>query len=586
MARGGTGAVLGTRTIVDPGNNGFQVDRIGIGKVRSLVFVLPGSGSINDIVFCRAMQANTTLVGTWTRVCDWGITKTLLPSSHDLFVGETATSTVVTNVTKTCAETRSVCTRTEGASSVSSQSGSSLTRVRGGVDPDPNRADGFADPFVVDVGTQCRCTTRRSTGEYVRGACPALPFLLFVGCVPGSSAVCSVDCEVCRNVSTSAPLTATFIFESPSAADVFWTRATGSAPASPALVDSTATVSDSEGAFPLFVTSVPAVRTAAKNFTCGALGQPPSSGVCTSRAVEGTTLAERAASAPYALTCRDPAVTKTASAHYTRAYSWAIEKTGSSARAVTPPPGPDCTLLSVPEGAPAAGVEYSVTITASAADSGVLVNGTVTVTNPHPTRALSLAGLTDSAALDDGSTVSVALSCPATLVGALSSATCTYSAPTGATVGGTNTAALSLNGFTISGSAAFAFGAPDSSTGATATVTDVFGPASTSAALGTYTSVTGSETFVAVYSKEFGAGECAGRPSGEVVRSRFDNTATVAWEGGSASDSWAVKVETTCSGDECPCEFFPWPPANINEDYCISASSPNPTAGAAICWTQ
>jgi hypothetical protein len=217
-------------------------------------------------------------------------------------------------------------------------------------------------------------------------------------------------------------------------------------------------------------------------------------------------------------------VTKTADTSFDRSYNWTIDKSADQTSL----------LLSVGQ---AFGVNYTVTVSSTAADSNWLVSGDVTVFNPAPVAA-TITGVSD---VIDG-TISVDLDCgeiafPYSLA-AGASLVCSYEYAPGDGDSGNNVATATTTG-TIggdSGEAAFSFADADvTSIDECVDVTDTLkGP------LGTKCNAGG--TFNYVYTVGPYA-EC-GTHHDVVNTASFETNDT----GATGSDSWTVGVDVAA----CP----------------------------------
>ncbi len=162
------------------------------------------------------------------------------------------------------------------------------------------------------------------------------------------------------------------------------------------------------------------------------------------------------------VTCYVPTVTKDVTPAYTIAYTWQLDK-AVNAGAVDLFDGDEDTLT------------YTVTATRdNGTAGGWVVNGVISVTNPHPSQAIALAG-----AVADTITggVNAAVQCPAS-VAPQTTTTCTYSASLPDATNRTNTATLTLFGIPYTGTAAISFaGVTPTAIDPTLTVTDNYAPA-------------------------------------------------------------------------------------------------------------
>lgn len=143
--------------------------------------------------------------------------------------------------------------------------------------------------------------------------------------------------------------------------------------------------------------------------------------------------------------CYAPVVTKTALPSFSRDWTWTIDKTG------------DQTALTLDEGQSFV-VNYDVTVDATSIDDGWTVTGTITVQNPNPDAAMTLASVTDVAG-----GISAPVICPGLTVPAGGTLECTYdtgvqSSPGVNPFGATNTASAVFAGSSWTGTAPITFG--------------------------------------------------------------------------------------------------------------------------------
>jgi len=253
--------------------------------------------------------------------------------------------------------------------------------------------------------------------------------------------------------------------------------------------------------------------------------------------------------------CYAPQVSKTAQTRSTRTWAWTIEKTA------------DVSSLSL--GFWQTGtISYTVMVSGTPADSAFAVSGVITVTNPNPDAAMTVA-LTDLVSGGIAATITADADCAfsnGTLtIPAGGTATCPYTAalPDGASR--TNTATATLNGLTFTGSAAVTFGAPTSVIDETVSVTD-----DQVGVLGTVTGTGSAATRTWTYQKQVG-------PYAACTRLAFVNTATfVATDtGATGSDSWTVDVVVRCEA-VCDC--------TRTTSYWLQVSDPNGRRGYDRTW--
>lgn len=217
-------------------------------------------------------------------------------------------------------------------------------------------------------------------------------------------------------------------------------------------------------------------------------------------------------------------VTKTATPSFERKYTWSIDKNAQQ------------TSLTLAQGETFM-MGYSVDVSASPADSGHAVSGTITVFNPAPVAA-TITAVSDSFA---GSPIAV--SCPVDFPVSLptgESLLCTYSQALGGATNGTNTATVTTTGDVggATGTAAVTFGAPSTVIDECITVNDNrFGSLGVVCASAAPKKIT--------YTFPIGPYETCGPTT-------FENIASfTAPSGATGSDSVTVGSDVTCPPSTC-----------------------------------
>lgn len=230
------------------------------------------------------------------------------------------------------------------------------------------------------------------------------------------------------------------------------------------------------------------------------------------------------ASASASYYCYQISVAKTAATAYTKTWDWTVLKSASPLTGT------------IAAGEPI-DVNYSIAYSATSSNSDFAAAGTITVTNPNPTRAAALASVTDLVSPD----VAGSVTCPALSVPAGGGTlTCTYTATLPNADTRTNTATVVQNlsptgTATVSGTASVNF--------ATATVTEVdecIVPADTYAGAGLPATVCANQLpYTRNYTRTFNftGGECGPQT--------IDNTASFVTNDRARSDSSAAQVVLT-----------------------------------------
>jgi hypothetical protein len=210
--------------------------------------------------------------------------------------------------------------------------------------------------------------------------------------------------------------------------------------------------------------------------------------------------------------CYAPVVSKTAAGTYDKTYSWTIDKTAD---------GEYWKFI----GDPAWTHDFKVAVDQSIADSKFLVSGTITVENPNPDAAMTVA-LKD--VLSTGETATLTDCTSPITVPAGGSKDCKYEATPASQADGTNTATATLNGIDFAKSLGYTF-TPNVVGYPTVNVTD------TQATLGS-ASIDSSWT----YSKDYSCPADQALYIDGVYEHTYTNTATITETGD--QDSATVKL--------------------------------------------
>jgi hypothetical protein len=459
-------------------------------------------------------QAGTTLVDASVtafanvlREYKWTINKSVSPSTFDLFVGDSATANYTISVTKTQETDKvffsgQVCVTNGGDIPTENlQIMVRLTNPSGSVLYGTNMVN-VSGNSILDPGER--------------------------GCYPYTVTFTNPANAVAGTYKVTADITITnhsgFLGipygPSPSATAVL-------DPNTPTqVVNNEINVDDTNGGSFPFANSGSVSYT--RTFTCGEGGTFPNT----------ATIREtgQSSSASVTVNCYRLEVTKTADTEYTTSYNWAIDKSATHSS------------LTFQVGQEAVIEPYTVTVTPTGTNSGFIVSGTITVTNPAP-MAATITSLSDVVTPAGGSGVGAVVTSsspfPVTIP-ANSSVTFDYTAtlPTATPLTtGTNVATATLQNTptgttSFSGTTNFNFGnATVTEIDECATVTDTF-----AGTLGTVCVGTGPFTFN--YTRTFGP-YTACQPS-----QTFTNTATVTATdtGASASDSWSIVINVPCNG--------------------------------------
>jgi hypothetical protein len=444
-------------------------------------------------VRCYAPVVVKTAAGTYDERHDWDIDKVVSPTDQSAFAGATVGYKWQVTLTETVTEEHF---NVSGTITVKN--------------PNPDSAMTVSLSDILNDGT---------TGTITADADCAWDGTSLV--VPaGGTATCDYSADPNDRSALSNRATATLndiAFNA--AADVTWTAN---------VINPTVTVKDNQNPdFPQTV-SDGATWTYGEEYVCsrdtadyGDDGTYDFSEHNTATVSAGDTVLD-SASADTTVHCYTLLVSKTARTSYTRTWTWNIVKKA------------DQTSLTLAKGQPWI-LNYSVTVSGSSVDSDHTVSGIITISNPNLASPVvvpvndSLSG----AVVDCGGGSTIAT------IPAGGSAECSYSAGVGGAASGTNTASVTLNAVTSSGSADYSFGAPGSEIDECVTVSDTYqGSPVTGQLCGSGGSF--SQTFD--YQRTISFSEC-----GDYT---VDNTATFTANDTSATGSaaWTVNVHVPCGG--------------------------------------
>lgn len=190
------------------------------------------------------------------------------------------------------------------------------------------------------------------------------------------------------------------------------------------------------------------------------------------------------ASAQVAVNCYTIAVSKTANTSFNRAWTWTIAKSYVSPKLTvdTNHDGiADALLLSANQ---TVNLVYSVSLSATSSDNTQAVNGVIAISNNDPTRSATLLGVIDVVS----TSLNMSVSCPSSTVPAGGSLQCSYSGSLPDDTARTNTATATQQNYHYaadgtatpagstqrSGSAAVTFGAPAKLVDQCVTLSDAF----------------------------------------------------------------------------------------------------------------
>jgi hypothetical protein len=376
--------------------------------------------------FGQKGQAGTTLTATksatgqMTRTFSWTIEKSALPTTLNLFRGDSAASQYTISVTKDAG--------TDAASVVGevcvTNGGDRTTqglKIADRIQYNLGGGSGFVDL----AGASQTIIPAQQLGS---GETKCYPYKIDFSPVPGAKAYRNVAKVTITN--HSGHLGQEFGPEE---------KADFSLPESPTLVRDSIHVDDTNGGSWSF--SVSGTANYENTFACDA-----DLGVHNNTATIRET--GQSDSASVTVNCYSLNVTKDASTFFKRTYQWTIDKTG------------DQTDLTLDAGETAT-VNYDVVLGATFTDGDWAVAGNISISNPAP-MAATIVGVNDIVSPDIAATVNCSVSFPYTLI-AGSTLECTYTANLPDTSARTNTATAVLQNIpsgttSFSGSANVDFG--------------------------------------------------------------------------------------------------------------------------------
>ncbi len=346
---------------------------------------------------CYAPLVSKDAVPSFMRTYDWTIAKSVDIDKYDLNAGEIGTSTYTVTLTKNAVDSGFAV-----AGTITVQNPNPVGAMMVALS---DNIDGI--PASLDCGGSLN--------------------------VPAAgSATCGYSASLPDAATRTNTATATINdFEASGIALVDFTNVT------PTLTEGSepdvVNVSDTNG--PFWTTATSGFWTYDVNRVCSTEAGDYTNGTYTQSFPNTATIVETTedASAEVTLNCYAPLVSKDAVPSFTRTYNWTIDKSVDIKKHELNP-GETGTST------------YTVTLTKSAVDSGFAVAGTITVQNPNPVGAMTVA-LSDNivgipASLDCGGSLNVP---------AAGSATCGYSASLPDAATRKNEATATINGLEVSG---------------------------------------------------------------------------------------------------------------------------------------
>jgi hypothetical protein len=371
----------------------------------------------------ESLAINKTANPFYTEEYDWTITKTVDPASHTMFIGDAAqTSTYTVTVDQTVTPTGQ---KVNGEITIANNTASKTAKIASVVDTItpgdiPVTIDcGVTFPYDLAAGQTLTCSYAQTLASDFDGTNEVI-----VVPANGSELFGGQD-------------TADFIFDANTP-----TEATGYPTVD--VVDTKEGVLQADlGEDKTFTyTHDFSCSTDPADYNNGQYQETYDNIAKIQKTENGNTTVIGEDDAAVVKTCYAPSVTKNANPSITQTLGWTLDK------------AVDKTELVMNAGE-STDVNYTVTVGTTVIDTDYAVNGTITVTNPHPTQSITVP-VTDILTGDINAIVDCGGSANLT-VGADSSATCTYSANLPNSETRTNTATATFNNLNFNGTATVDF---------------------------------------------------------------------------------------------------------------------------------
>jgi hypothetical protein len=455
-----------TVTAYATGNYGsFLYDPMNYRQSLTTITLLPTSVSDIAQVSCTptpppvGLEISKTAETSLTRTYQWSITKVATPNSHDLYAGETGTSTYTVRVEKTVLGDSNW--KVKGTVTIHNPSAAQEVMITGITD----KIEKSGSPDIPVTVTACKIGDTPVT----------VPFPL----AAGKTVTCSYETTLPDGSLRTNRVTVTGTVASTSPVDA----AVGGSATAPVNF-SNAVVTPVNDQITVTDTNLPGnvwgpvsesttFPTYTKSYTCPTSASSYTGGKHTHELPNTASIVETQQSDDEKVTWNciyivgEGIFDKTADEALTENYGWTIVKTAD----------PDEVTLSNGQ---TATVTYRVRVDATLIGTGQAVKGVITILNPSPTKTYTIDSLTDVVSTGIPATVSnckisgVSVEIPEPL-GPGKTLTCTYSANVPDKADRENTATISVKGVTSSATADVDFdGAPLTKWDDCITVTDTF----------------------------------------------------------------------------------------------------------------
>lgn len=453
---------------------------------------------ISSVEFCYdyELSVSKTATGVAATGSAWEITKGVAVPSIAKFAGETASFDYTVDVRKVSSGESGYSVRGEVVVTNNTPLKAYIVEIKDYLKPGDIKVSldcGVSFPYKLYPGKTLTCTYNRSLGGKLEGKNTVKVYTKYD--VGGGYAEDSIE----------------------------WTTESGGGTG-----PSQVTVTDTQAAFGgPFTISDSATWTYAVQATCP--GDPAlyTDGKLTTVVDNTAAIVEtnQSASAQAVLDCYLPSITQANTTSLDVKYNWGIQKVGSV----------DDLILSLNETRP---VDYTVTLSVlNAIETNHKLAGTVTLTNPHPTAALTGVLAAEPA---PGTPATLTDCTSEVTIPAGGSVTCSYEAPLTASLPGTTNASFAFNSLSVVNTKDYSFDAATRSEvdECVTVLDDKYGP------LGEVCATEAPKVFT--YTMEVGGlTVCEAVPFTNVATFTTNDTQTP------GSASWMVYLQVDCETDKC-----------------------------------
>ncbi|NJO14271.1 MAG: hypothetical protein HC877_00535 [Thioploca sp.] len=343
----------------------------------------------------ESLAINKTANPLYTEEYDWTITKTVDPESHTMFIGDTAqTSTYTVTVDQTVTPTGQ---KVQGRITITNNTASKTAKIASVIDT--------ITPGDIPVTVDCGVTFPYDLAAEQTLTC--LYSQTLASAFNGSNEVIVVPAN--GSELFGGQDTANFVFDANTPKE-----ATGY-PTVDVVDNKEGVLQNDLGEDKTFTyTHDFSCSTDPTDYENGQYQENYDNIATIQKTEDGNTTVIDSDDASVVKTCYKPSVTKNANPSITQTLGWTLDKTV------------DKTELSMNAGK-SSPVNYTVTVGTTVIDTDYAVNGTITVTNPHPTQPITVP-VTDMLTGNINATVDCGEGSTELTVAADSSATCNYSA--------------------------------------------------------------------------------------------------------------------------------------------------------------